>query len=404
MADQRRGGIEATVTDSDLGDAAAFARSSRRTRWIGTFLLVAAVGASWAIADPLFAPADEGSHTIRAAAVARGQILGSELSPSQANDLTWGIGGRQGPPATAYRSVHVPEIYDTPAYNCFVFKTSVTPECVKFSGRRRRLADVVTAVPRYPPAYYTWVGIVSLPFEAGAEQMYAMRLASVLLMAGLLASAFETIWSMGYSRMASLGILVALTPQALFVNGAINPSAMETSAAMALWVSGVALARATPAELSSRLIGRTAIAAILLVLARHISPLWLGLIGLTLLSLTGRATLRWIAGRRATWIWAATLAAAVAAAVTWIVLRQPFSTAHSIYPAGGFTTSEILTHNTNAIWWHYGAMIGLFGWSEVPLPASPCSCGPRCWDSSSFRRLRSRGTRDRSSFSDRRSR
>jgi hypothetical protein len=169
--------------------------------------------------------------------------------------------------------------------------------------------------------------------------------------------------------MASLGLLLALTPQALFVNSAINPSAMETSAGMALWVSGAALARATPAQLSNRLVGRTAIAAILLVLARHISPLWLGLIGLTVLSLTRLSTLRSIAARRATWIWATSLAAAVAAAVAWVVLMQPFSTAHSIYPAGGFTTSQILTHNVNAIWRHYGAMIGLFGWSEVPTPS-----------------------------------
>ena len=337
-------------------------------RWIGTFVLVAAVGACWAIADPLFAPADEGSHTIRAAAVARAQIVGSALSDRQTNDLTWGIGGRQGPPATAYRSVRVPAIYDSPAYNCFVFQPSVTPACVTFTGSRRP-ADVVTAVPRYPPAYYAWVGIVSFPFKAGTEQMYAMRLASVLLMAGLLASAFETIWSMGYSRMASVGLLVALTPQTLFVNGAINPSAMEISAAMALWVSGVALARATPSDLSDRLIGRTAIAAILLVLARHISPLWLALIGLTLLSLTTRSTLRWIAARKAAWIWAVTVAAAVAAALTWILLRRPFSTAHSIYPAGGFTTSEILIHTINAIWTHYCAMIGLFGWSEVAVPS-----------------------------------
>ena len=125
----------------------------------------------------------------------------------------------------------------------------------------------------------------------------------------------------------------------------------------------------TLAELSNRLIGRTAIAAILLVLARHISPLWLGLIGLTLLSLTGRSNLRAIAARRAARIWAASVGCAVAAAVAWVVLMEPFSTAHSIYPAGGFTTSEILVHNVNAIWRHYGAMIGLFGWSEVPTPS-----------------------------------
>jgi hypothetical protein len=337
-------------------------------RWIATFTLLCAVGASWAIANPLFAPPDEGSHTIRAAAVARGQLVGSALSVRQTNDLTWGIGGRQGPPASAYKSVRVPAIYDTPAYRCFVYQPSVTPACLNFSGSRR-LAHVVTAVPRYPPTYYAWVGITSLPFRAGAEQMYVMRLATVLLMAGLLASAFETIWSLGYSQMASLGLLVALTPQVLFINGAINPSAMEISAGMALWVSGLGLAQAAPSDVSDRLIARAAIAAIVLALARTLAPLWLALIGLTLLPLTSHSTLRRIVARKAAWIWGATLGSAVSAALTWIVVEQPFSPSHILYPPGGFTTTEILKQAFDRIWTHYRSMVGSFGWLEVAVPS-----------------------------------
>ncbi|MEP6661883.1 MAG: DUF2142 domain-containing protein [Acidimicrobiales bacterium] len=343
-------------------------RSNPRWRWTATFLLVAIVGTVWAFSDPLFAPADEASHTIRAAAVSRGQLTGDPLTPEQAADLTWGIGGRQGPPPSAYLAVDVPGIYDTPAYNCFVFQPAVTPDCVHFSGSTAT-KSIVTAVPRYPPAYYAWVGILSRPFEPGSVQMYAMRIASVLLMAALLASAFETVFTFARSRVAALGLLVAVTPQVLFINAAVNPSAMEIAAGIALWTSGVTLARATPEQISNRLIARTGSAAILLVLARHASPLWLGLILVALVLFTNRETLKALVRRRAAWLWGIGVAIAAVSTVAWIAVEDPLSTQHSIFPAGGYTNQQVLRFAFGGIWGHYRAMIGLFGWSDTPVPS-----------------------------------
>ena len=61
-------------------------RANSRRRWLVTFVLLSIVGSFWALGDPLFAPADEASHTIRAAAVSRGQFTGTTLTAAQAGD------------------------------------------------------------------------------------------------------------------------------------------------------------------------------------------------------------------------------------------------------------------------------------------------------------------------------
>jgi hypothetical protein len=345
-------------------------QSTPRYRWIATFILLLIVGSLWAISDPLFAPADEGSHTIRAAAVSRGQITGDVLTPEQADDVgTWGIGGRQGPPASAYRAVDVPAIYDSPNYNCFAYQPNVTPDCVDFEGPTTT-KSVVTAVPTYPPAYYAWVGILSRPFVAGPQQMYAMRLASVLIMAGMLASALETIFALALSRVAALGFLVALTPPVLYFNGSVNPSAMEITGGIALWTSGTALARAGPEQLSNRLIARTGLAAIVLVLSRHPAPLWLALITLSLVLLSNRGTLMALLRRNAAWSWASGVGVATASTMVWIAIEEPFSTEHTIYPPGtGLSANVVLHQAIGGIWTHYRSMVGLLGWSDTPVPS-----------------------------------
>src|SRR5258705_2111054 len=85
-----------------------------------TFLLVFAVEIVWAFAMPLFSAPDEPSHVIRAAAVARGQLLGdTPRVPLTPRDVALGRGGREGGRGTAYLDVSVPGIYDSPNWGCF---------------------------------------------------------------------------------------------------------------------------------------------------------------------------------------------------------------------------------------------------------------------------------------------
>ena len=272
------------------------------------------------VLDPLFAPADEASHTIRAAAVSRGQLTGDPLAPEQAADLTWGDRRAAGstteciPRRRRARNLRHTRIQLLRVSTGSHARLRPLRRLNGDQEHRHSRSQISTCVLR------GW-GCSSRPFKPGSAQMYAMRIASVLLMAGLLASAFETVFTFARSRVAAFGLLAAVTPQVLFINAAVNPSSMEIAAGIALWTSGVTLARATPEEISNRLIARTGLAAILLVLARHASPLWLGLILVALVLFTNRVTLEALVRRRAAWFWGTGLAIAATSTVAWIESR-----------------------------------------------------------------------------------
>ena len=74
-------------------------------------LLLSAV---WAIASPIGAGPDEPAHIIKAAAVARGQLVGT------------GIGGGR---------VEIPEyLVATQARTCFAFRADATADCARRAG------------------------------------------------------------------------------------------------------------------------------------------------------------------------------------------------------------------------------------------------------------------------------
>ncbi len=149
----------------------------RRTWWsLFTLLLLGCL--VWAVATPLMASADEGAHAVRAAGVARGQLL-----PARTRLIveSW--------------IQHVPEAYaDTGRAGCFersrFFRHQptrhLTPDCVpRFHG-----SDRLVAVPTYEfrasPAYYWITGLPSLvwPDRPG---MIAMRVLNAIVCAALLA-------------------------------------------------------------------------------------------------------------------------------------------------------------------------------------------------------------------------
>jgi hypothetical protein len=100
------------------------------------------------MATPLFGGPDEPTHVIRAASVARGQILGPSL------------------PGPGYTAVQVPGIYvETDAkIPCWVRDSKITPSCAgAFEGSTRDV-DTKTYVGRYNPVYYAAVGLLPWRF------------------------------------------------------------------------------------------------------------------------------------------------------------------------------------------------------------------------------------------------
>src|ERR1019366_3671622 len=76
------------------------------------------------------------------------------------------------------------------------------------------------------------------------------------------------------NRMLPLGILLAVTPMALYSAAVVNPSGLEICAGGCLWGSGVVLVI-------------VAVSAAVVALSRPFSPLWLAVVAACLIATSG---------------------------------------------------------------------------------------------------------------------
>lgn len=239
-----------------------------RLTWWAAFAVFALIGITWALSiAPMGAP-DEISHSRRAVAAARGQLV-----PATAWVETATLRVPQSP-------VDVPRGYgkgfaisndQTQCWTNYLrFPTSCAPRPDAVSGPLMRSYTYVGA---YQPGYYFLVGLPSrwLPPSKG---IYAMRIVSALLVAALLAWAVVSVADLARGPWVVVGAAAALTPTVLFLSGSINPNGVEIAASMAVWTSLLALITGSgPAP--PRLLARVGVAAAVLASTRPTSPVLL---------------------------------------------------------------------------------------------------------------------------------
>jgi len=347
--------------------------TSERRGWWVSFAILFALGALWALANPPTAAPDELAHVVHAAAVSRGDFFGRPVTREQRAEFPgrFGFGSNEGGSIRVYRSVKAPEIYDRPDWYCFVTHPEQTAACLDFTGPQR-VTGIITHTTRYPPAYHAWVGIPARLVSAGPGAVYVMRLAAVVLMAALVASAVASLRRLGDSPYVRLGLLVALTPIAIFLGASVNPSGVEVAAGLALWVSGAVLASEARSSgnghLDARLIARVGIAAAVLALTRQLGPLWLGLIVLVLAGLAGMQGLRVLRASRALWVWGVVVGASVAVQLAWIVWVGALDPHNFLGVASHQDGIELTRRAIGDSFLGFREMIGVFGWLDVPAP------------------------------------
>jgi hypothetical protein len=185
--------------------------------FVRLFVLFAALGTLWALATPLMAYPDEPSHTIRAAAVVRGQVA---VEPGQ----SFGNGVH----------VQVPsQIANLEAQKCFAFYRDRTADCApEIPAGDTFDAIGVTSAGTYNPLYYWVVGLPSLVMT-GAANIYAMRIVSVVASALFYAAAFKALGQLRKPTWPTLAASVSVTPMILFLSSGINPNSIEIAATMA---------------------------------------------------------------------------------------------------------------------------------------------------------------------------
>lgn len=332
-------------------------RSSPRGQFVVTFLLVATLAGLWGLATPLFANADEPAHVVRAASVARGELLGTKPRAKALKGYTF---------------VRLPAIYNSAGreLDCFARKPNRDATCHTFTGSETKEREVITEAGRHPPAYYAIVGVVSRAWPSAAGAVYLMRVATVLITALFVATAVRALSRAAAPRVALVGLAVALTPMVLSFGGAVNPSALETAAAIATWAIGLVLVSELREgkEPDRGLVLQLGIAASALVLARQISMFWLALAALILGGILGKDAVRRLYRSSTARIWGAIVVVSAGAQVAWIVLADGLDLSVPLGFEAHFSNYEIARETVGRVSVFYFEMLGNLGWLDTTLP------------------------------------
>ncbi len=295
--------------------------------FVGFFLL----GAAWALALPVNGTYDEKHHLVRAYAVWTGQWLPHDRAVDTAGVETNAFTGpRSLLPADADCTW-----IDKPAYK--------PASCLTITGDRTAVA-VPSAAARYSPVYYALVGLPLRISPDGTGLIWA-RLLSAALSALLLAAAFA-LAGPGLLRAA---VVLAATPMAMNLDGAINPNGLEISAAVLLYVA--VLRRHWPAA---------AVSVALLLTVRDLGPF----LAAGVLAVSMFVTGSWIRSR-AFWL---AFAGGAAFAVFWAVVAGRGDAVDPGRPIAATSSGAILRDiaDDRAEFW-VRQIIGQFNYGETTV-------------------------------------
>jgi hypothetical protein len=311
------------------------------------------IAAAWSFATPPFASPDEPDQVIKAVAVAHGELVGRSAGPTISPHVVVSV------PASFVSSVHLP--------SCFVGNVDVTPTCSPPLSLNSQPLDVSIYIGRYPPLYYAIVGIPSW-FSDSSGAIVAIRLLSAAVCALFLALAITAVLCWSRRRIGLVGVLLAATPQVLFLSGVTNASSLEIAAAICWWTAIVLLALGGDAPPSRGLVAIATLAGVTEVLCRALSPLWVFIAFVVAAGLAGRRRLLLLARARSVQVGAGLVVVATIVAVTWTVHFH----ATEVQTVQGAAAHAITEPYSRALLgrqnFYLQETIGRFGTLNVPPP------------------------------------
>lgn len=326
--------------------------SGRRAFW-SAFGLLWLLTATWSLASPLASGPDENAHVVKAAAVVRGQL-----------------DGRSAPDNPGSGVVDVPAVYaDLMTYPiCFAFHGDQSARCttpLPTGAAAERETPASTWVVRNNPLYYAIVGLPTL-LPPSSAVVYLMRLLSAALTSAVLAWGFRELMGLARRSFVVVGVVAALTPMVVFLDSVVNPSGLETAAALTLWIAFTAMVREPdPSRVVSRSAG-IAVVSVLLVNTRGLSPLYLAAIAVSVALVGPWAGARAVLQDRRTWPWMALVVAGTAVSLVWTLGAGTLAGGGAGHPELGFfsTANRTLTDTGEFL----VMSIGRFGWLDTSLP------------------------------------
>lgn len=323
------------------------------------FALIFAFHALWILATPLMAYPDEPAHTIKAAAVTRGQLF-----PAPGESFGHGV------------HVQIPAyIGNLPSQMCFAFMKDKTADCApEIPLDENYPAIAVTSAGVYNPVYYWVVGLPSLVMSGGPA-IYAMRIVSALLSAALYATAFTALSRLRHPRWPMIAAAIATTPMVMFLGSGINPNSLELAASMSAFCGLVSVL-----EYSNKLhrvrpgILAVGLSAVILANTRNVSVLWLMSGVIIAGTLYGRPAVAQVLRNKIVLITAAVASIGVSVGVGWslLMLQAPPSSGEAPVGISNFI-DEVRPYNAfltmlDRSFDFVSQYIGTAGWLDTPMP------------------------------------
>lgn len=351
--------LELRATATENGSPLGRHRRSSRSfiaAWLVTFCVLVALGETWSLATPLGAAPDEPTQVIKAAAVVRGEWIGSKPPGKHHAALT-----EVREPATFANMGAQP--------TCYAFFNTHPAGCAPRLVASARTVTTTTYMGHYPPLYFLVVGWPSL-VSSSRVAIYLMRLMSVVVNACFLAMAFACAYRWSSSRLLIGGLAIAVSPMVLFLSSVVNASSLEITAATAMWTAATVLVVDHPRYAPKALVAVLAVSTSVTASVRGLSPLWPVLVPVVLLPLiVGRVHLRDLFARRVVQGWGAFTLVAGVGAVAWVLLAHGLTVLRTGLPPHGASSAYI----ARAVIGNYTFMvrqsIGYFGWLDTPSPS-----------------------------------
>ncbi len=344
---------------------------------VGAWFLL--FGVAWAVSDPVPAGPDEAMHMIHALAVGQGQITG-QPGPSPNRPIGLGDTIRFWDQTTRYFSVNARRAPDS-VYSC-VARTLDQPATCTDGAKCQRYAplsprpcsDPAGSAPgnrvlgtytgTYEPTLYLLPGLVARLATNDVGAMRLARLGAVMLGTASVMGAAALLWDRRARGLSLLGLVVAITPMVLYMNGVLNPNGGEMVLTACFFAAVLRVLRGNT-RASRWTWTALGVSGGLLAVSRPLTWLWIAVAIAIALALGARRALEVLrrSGPRA---WVAMAAVVIGLAADqiwwrWIVLT----------PKSPATFSTYLANIGGAVaalpgWFH--EEIGLLGWVELPVP------------------------------------
>ncbi len=325
---------------------------------------------AWIFGNPPSAAPDEWFHYLRTVSIGRGQLVGAPVGLEGAKTL---VGGR--PPSVSEerylselkwvaqntRQVHIPEGLTPGWFRCAFVNPFVSARCLYSSPPLSEAGDWLNTTATYQPFPYLVPAAISWIKTDPDNLSRLMRGGKALFSLIFVAAAVLLLWSRESRLVSLVGIVVAMTPMAVFLSATLNPSGLEITSALAFFSALLCLGRGRAHPAAWLML---AFSGVVLALSRLTGPIWLVLdLGVVLLLSGARPLLR-IAMRQ----WPRSLAAltAVVGGIllnrVWEYLYGPRMT-FDLTPLGGSLLEGVAQLPSV-----FRQQMGMFNYLEFELP------------------------------------